>query len=52
VFQHDGEHDVRVTIVWRVRWSATDGSGGALPDVERATQFPLQAEQRQAVING
>ena len=52
VFQHDGEHDVRVTIVWHVRWSATDGSGGALPDVERATQFPLQAEQRQAVING
>jgi hypothetical protein len=52
VFEHDGEHDVRTTIVWRVRWTATDGSGGALPDVERATQFPLQAEQRQAVING
>jgi hypothetical protein len=52
VFEHDGEHDVRATIVWRVRWTATDGSGGTLPDVERATQFPLQAEQRQAVING
>jgi hypothetical protein len=52
VFQHDGTHDVRATIVWRVRWTATDGSSGALPDVSRATQFPLQAEQRQAVING
>jgi hypothetical protein len=52
VFQHDGQHDIRATIVWRVRWTASDGTGGALPDVERATQFPLQAEQRQAVING
>jgi hypothetical protein len=52
VFEHDGTHDVRATIEWQVRWTASDGSSGALPDVTRATQFPLQAEQRQAVING
>jgi hypothetical protein len=52
VFQHDGEHDVRATIIWSVSWTASDGNGGSLPNVERATQFPLQAEQRQAVING
>jgi hypothetical protein len=52
VYQHDGQHDVRATIIWRVHWNASNGNGGALPDVERATQFPLQAEQRQAVING
>jgi hypothetical protein len=52
VFEHDGQHDVRATIVWRVRWTATDGSTGALPDVERATQFPVHAIERQAVIHG
>jgi len=52
VFQHDGSHDVRATIEWRVRWTGSDGSSGTLPDVTRATQFPLVAEQRQAVING
>jgi hypothetical protein len=52
VFEHDGEHDVRATIVWQVRWTASDGTSGTLPDVTRATQFPLQAQERQAVING
>jgi len=52
VFEHDGPKQVRATIVWRVRWTATNGSSGALPDIERATQFPVQVEQRQAVIRG
>ncbi len=52
VFEHDGIHDVRATIVWEVRWAASDGTTGTLPDVTRATQFTLQAQERQAVING
>src|SRR5581483_1974443 len=51
VFEHDGTKQVRATIVWRVTWQGSDGSGGTLPTVERSTQFPLHVAQRQAVIN-
>jgi len=52
VYEHDGTYTVLATMVWTVSWTATNGQGGTLPDVQRSTQFPLTVEQRQAVING
>ena len=51
-FQHDGTYTVRVTIVWSVTWTATNGAGGNLGLFQRSTQFDVTVEQRQAVING
>ncbi len=51
-FQHDGTYPVRVSIVWSVTWTATNGAGGNLGLFQRATQFDVNVEQRQAVING
>lgn len=51
-YQHDGTYDARATIVWGVTWTATNGAGGALGNVQRSTQFAITVEQRQAVING
>ena len=51
-FQHDGTYPVRVTIVWSVTWTATNGDGGNLGLFQRSTQFNITVEQRQAVING
>jgi hypothetical protein len=51
-YQHDGAHTAMATIVWTVSWTATNGQGGTLPKVQRSTQFALNVEQRQAVING
>jgi hypothetical protein len=51
-YQHDGTYAVRATIVWTVSWTATNGQGGTLPNVQRSTEFPLTVEQRQAVITG
>jgi hypothetical protein len=52
IYQHDGIYTVLATIVWTVSWTATNGQGGVLANVQRSTQFPLTVEQRQAVING
>ena len=52
VYQHDGTRSVLATIVWSVTWTATNGAGGSLGNVQRSTQFPLTVEQRQAVITG
>ena len=52
IYQHDGAYTVLATMVWTVSWTATNGQGGTLPNVQRSTQFLLNAEQRQAVING
>lgn len=35
------QYQAEATLVWEVSWSATDGSGGPLPDVERSTTFPM-----------
>jgi hypothetical protein len=51
-YQHDGTYTVRATIVWAVSWTATNGQGGTLPNVQRSTEFPLTVEQRQAIITG
>jgi hypothetical protein len=45
-----GTYEVSVQVVWTVSWSATDGSGGALPDVWRGTKFPLRVVSVQAVV--
>lgn len=52
VFQHSGARTITAIIDWAVTWEATDGTGGALPIVSRGTSFPMDVEQRQAVING
>ncbi|MEY2451522.1 MAG: hypothetical protein QOD92_1096 [Acidimicrobiaceae bacterium] len=51
-YQHDGTYDIRATIVWSVTWTATNGAGGNLGLFQRTTQFTINVEQRQAVING
>lgn len=51
-FQHDGTYPVRVSIVWSVTWSASNGAGGNLGLFQRSTEFDVTVEQRQAVING
>ena len=38
-YQHDGTYTVRATIVWTVSWTATNGQGGTLPNVQRSTEF-------------
>ena len=51
-YEHDGAYTVRATIVWNVTWTATTGAGGNLGLFQRSTQFAINVEQRQAVING
>ncbi len=45
-----GVYDAAVTVVWSVRWSATDGTGGDLGTLRRTTPFQLQVGERQASI--
>ncbi len=47
--QPEERFPVSVVLVWTVRWSATDGSGGALPEAWRGTQFSLRVAEAQAV---
>ncbi len=49
-WQHSGIYTASVTVTWRVTWTASDGTSGALPDVTRTTTYPVQAQSRQAVI--
>ena len=52
MFQHSGARTITAVIDWEVTWRATDGTSGTLPIVSRGTSFPMDVEQRQAVING
>lgn len=42
----------RATTRWRVRWTATDGSSGSLPDLRRSTAFQVPVGEVQAVVTG
>lgn len=46
----DGLEWVRVTMVWRVEWYATDVGGQPMGTVERTTTFPVRVVEAQAVI--
>jgi hypothetical protein len=48
--RNGGVYDARVTVVWSVRWSASTGQGGTLPDASRSTAFSMDVGERQAVI--
>jgi len=52
VFQQSGDTTITAFIDWTVTWTASDGTGGALPGVSRGSSFPVPVDQRQAVING
>lgn len=47
----DGRFTVSATVVWRVSWSAGDGSGGDLGTVRRTTSFPVAVAEIQALNN-
>lgn len=55
-FQHSsstsvgGVEWVRVTMVWKVEWYATDIGGQPLGTVERSTEFPVRVVEAQAVV--
>jgi hypothetical protein len=44
-----GLYRARATMWWRVSWTASDGSGGSLPDVYRFTDFTLRVGELQAL---
>jgi len=50
VYQRSGSYTATAVIDWTVTWQASDGTSGTLPTVTRATTFPIDARQRQAVI--
>ncbi len=47
--QSDERYAVSAVMVWTVRWTATDGSGGALPEAWRGAQFSLRVAEAQAL---
>lgn len=51
VFQDRGRHQVTATISWRLRWEATDGTAGTLPDLDRTTTFVLAVSEGRAVTD-
>ncbi|MFI0410600.1 hypothetical protein [Actinomadura sp. 3N508] len=44
-----GAHRVRVSVVWGGTWRGSDGSGGALPPLDRSTTFRLRVAEAQAL---
>lgn len=49
-YSYSGTYEVAVEIRWRVRWQATDGTGGTLPVAWRGTRFALDVVEVQAVV--
>lgn len=41
---------VEVTMIWKVEWYSSDGSGQPLGTVERSTSFPVRVVEAQAVV--
>jgi len=46
----DGTFDATGTMVWHLRWSATNGQGGDLGEISRTSAFTLRVEESQAVV--
>jgi hypothetical protein len=45
-------YEASVTVVYRVTWSATDGSGGDLGELPVTRRFPMEVGEVQAVVVG
>ena len=48
--QADGTYRAAGTLVWHMRWDATNGQGGDLGEISRTTAFTLRVEESQAVV--
>lgn len=48
-YQRRGSYTASATAHWELRWSATDGDGGALAPATRTTTFTMTVAERQAV---
>lgn len=48
--QEDGTYHATGTLVWHLRWDATNGQGGDLGEISRTTAFTLRVEESQAVV--
>lgn len=48
--QADGSFHGTGTIVWHLRWSATNGQGGDLGEISRTAAFSLRVEESQALV--
>jgi len=47
----DGTFHATGTLVWHLRWSATNGQGGDLGEISRTTAFTLRVEESQALVS-
>jgi hypothetical protein len=50
-FDRAGPVRVRATVEWALRWTASDGQRGTLPNVSRTTALSLTIEEAQAVTD-
>lgn len=50
MWSEGGVEWVEVTMIWKVEWYSSDGSGQPLGTVERSTSFPVRVVEAQAVV--
>jgi len=48
--QNDGTYHATGTLVWHLRWNATNGQGGDLGEISRTSAFTLRVEESQALV--
>jgi len=46
----DGNFHASGTLVWHMRWSATNGQGGDLGEISRTSAFTMRVEESQALV--
>ncbi len=46
----DGNFHATGTLVWHMRWSATNGQGGDLGEISRTSAFTMRVEESQALV--
>jgi len=46
----DGTYHATGTLVWHLRWTATNGQGGDLGEISRTSAFTLRVEESQALV--
>lgn len=46
----DGTYHATGTLVWHLRWAATNGQGGDLGEISRTSAFTLRVEESQALV--
>lgn len=50
MWSEGGVEWVEVTMIWKVEWYSSDGSGQPLGTVERSSSFPVRVVEAQAVV--